>query len=339
MENLNRNYVRNCWSVFFLIQTEETETIITRLTCLMIRRGPEDEGTWSDGNHCTFGFRRLSILDLTPAGHQPMLTPDGRFALVMNGEVYNFPELRNQLQQKGYRFRSSGDAEVVLYALAEWGKAALRRFNGMFALAFYDAQEKKLLLGRDPAGIKPLYYLEHPHGLVFASQYDQILAHPWAKNLPYHPGARSLYLRFGYIPAPYAILENTHMLPAGSWLELDAVGRKQQERYFEFPIYREPDLHGQVAFDAVDAALTDAVKRQMVSDVPLGTFLSGGIDSPLVTAVAQSLGPVPVKAFTIGVEDSLLDESADALHTQQRSAWSTITRKSAWSRWRSWYRM
>ncbi len=278
----------------------------------MARRGPDDEGAWTDGQHCTFGFRRLSILDLTPAGHQPMLTPDGRYSLVINGEVYNFPDLRRELEGKGYRFRSSGDAEVVLYSLAEWGRDALVRFNGMFALAFYDTQAKKLLLARDPAGIKPLYYLEDRQGLVFASQYDQIIAHPWARDLPFDEGARSLYLRFGYIPAPYAILKNTHLLPAGSWLELDVSGRRQLGRFFEFPVFQEPDLHGNEAYEAVDSAVTNAVRRQMVSDVPLGTFLSGGIDSPLITAVAQSLSPQPIQAFSIGVEDSPLDESADA---------------------------
>ena len=278
----------------------------------MTRRGPDDEGYWTDGTNCAFCFRRLSILDLSPSGAQPMHTSNGRCTLVMNGEVYNFKELRAELENKGVRFRSSGDAEVVLYSLAEWGVDALTRFNGMFALAFYDKVEKCLLLARDHAGIKPLYYLLDQQGLVFGSQYDQVLTHPWAKKLTYNQGAVALYLRFGYIPAPYAILNNTHMLEAGAWLQLDSAGGIQRGRFFDFPRFRQPTLRGEEAFEAVDAAVCSAVRRQMVSDVPLGAFLSGGIDSPLVTAIAQSFSLNPVKAISIGVADSRLDESADA---------------------------
>jgi len=207
---------------------------------------------------------------------------------------------------------------VVLYALAEWGKPVLERFNGMFALAFYDSLEKKLLLARDHVGSKPLYYLTSPRGLVFGSQYDQLMAHPWAKGLKTNPGALSLYLCFGYIPAPYAILERTHLLEAGSWLEVDRTGKINEGRYFEFPKYQVPDLSGLDAYEAVDAALLGAVQRQVVSDVPLGCFLSGGVDSPLVTAMAQSLSHKPVKAFTIGVQNSVLDESGDAIQYAKR---------------------
>ena len=277
----------------------------------MARRGPDDEGIWTDEQHCTLGFRRLSILDLSPTGHQPMLTPDGRFAMVLNGEVYNFRELRTRLEQQGVAFRSSGDTEVVLQALALWGRAALQQFNGMFALAFYDTLEKRLLLARDFAGIKPLYYLLNPHGLLFASQYDQILAHPWSQLEPVAPDALGLYLRLGYIPAPYALKKNTYMLEPGTWLEISADGRCQQGRFYEFPVYQAPDLRGEEAFEAVDAAITNAVRRQMVSDVPLGTFLSGGIDSPLVAAKMQAIQGSGIKAFTMGTTDTL-DESSDA---------------------------
>ena len=297
---------------------DPAQQTIHDLTGMMTRRGPDDSGYWSDDRHCAFGFRRLSILDLTDSGKQPMLTPDGRFALVINGEVYNFQELRAELQSKGWQFRSSGDAEVVLFALAEWGKAALDRFNGMFALAFYDSLEKRLLLARDHVGGKPLYYLKSQNGLVFASQYDQIMAHPWARGLAVDQDVLPLYLVFGYIPAPYAILENTFLLEASSWLEVDTSGRYKTGRYFEFPKFQEPDLSGAEAYEAVDAALVSAVRRQMVSDVPLGCFLSGGIDSPLIAAIAQSLSPNPLKAFTIGIENSALDESEDARRYAQQ---------------------
>ena len=296
----------------FALQPPETDTLIRQLCALQTRRGPDDQSIWTDHQHCAFGFRRLAILDLSPNGRQPMLTSDKRYALVMNGEVYNFKEIRRQLEQKGYRFRSSGDSEVVLNALAEWGKAALARFNGMFALAFYDLVEHRLLLARDHAGIKPLYYLVNQEGLVFGSQYDVLLAHPWGKSLTFNPQAASLYLRFGYIPAPYAIYQHTSMLEPGTWLEIDTSGKLQKGRYFEFPQFRQPELSGNEAYEAVEAAIQNAVRRQMVSDVPLGSFLSGGIDSSLITAIAQSFSTQPIKSVTIGVEDSAMDESAAA---------------------------
>ncbi|MCI0416466.1 asparagine synthase (glutamine-hydrolyzing) [bacterium] len=283
-----------------------------RAVSLMQRRGPDDEGIWTDSESCILGFRRLTILDLTPAGHQPMFTRDGRFALVYNGEVFNYRELREELQNEGFHPRSTGDAEVVLGAIVQWGKKALERFQGMFALAVYDRMEKKLLLARDHAGIKPLYYLLTSHGLVFSSQYDQILSHPWSKQLSISSDGLALYLRMGYIPAPYAILENTFMMEAGSWLQTDCHGNLRQENFFEFPVFPEPDLRGEEAIDAVDDAISRAVKRHLVSDVPVGTFLSGGIDSPLVAAKMKSeLADSPL-AFTIGVTDPEMDESPDA---------------------------
>ena len=189
--------------------------VIDHISALMARRGPDDAGLWRDADHVWLAFRRLAILDLSPAGHQPMLTADGRYALVFNGEVYNFAELRGELERRGVAFRSSGDTEVVLQALVHWGTSALDRFNGMFALAFYDRRERAMLLARDHAGIKPIYYLLGDDGLFFASQYDQILAHPWRAGLPVSADGLALYLRLGYIPAPQAILERTHMLEPG----------------------------------------------------------------------------------------------------------------------------
>jgi asparagine synthase (glutamine-hydrolysing) len=290
----------------------EYKSIFSDLMALMIRRGPDDEGFWSDGQHCSLGFRRLSILDLSSAGHQPMHTPDGRYTLIFNGEMYNFPELKRELEQAGVTFRSTGDAEVVLQALAHWGKPVLARFNGMFALAFYDCQQRQLLLARDHAGIKPLYYMLNPKGLVFASQYNQILAHPWSQKNAVSLRALSLYLRLGYIPAPHALLQNSYMLEPGTWLEVSAEGCKQQGRFFEFPQYQMPNLRDDEAWEAVNVAITNAVKRQMISDVPIGAFLSGGIDSPLVTAKMQAMSTSQVKAFTIGNHHSSFDESAEA---------------------------
>lgn len=292
--------------------SQPSEADWKKISELMAKRGPDDCGYWHD-ERCNLAFRRLAILDLSEAGHQPMLSPDGRYAIVFNGEIYNFKELRQQLEQQGVIFRSHGDSEVVLYSLREWGRDALDRFNGMFALAFYDTHERKLLLARDHAGIKPLYLLHNSKGIVFASQYDQVLAHPWSKNLPYSPEAVALYLHLAFIPAPYGILKNTSMLEPGSWLEVDSHGSILQGHYYDFPRYQIPTLRGPEALEAVDATITAAVKRQMVSDVPLGAFLSGGIDSPLVCAKMQIAGKDQMHAFTFGASGDKIDESEDAI--------------------------
>ncbi len=281
-----------------------------RLIDVMARRGPDDRGSWADGA-CRLGFRRLAILDLSPAANQPM-TAAG-CALVFNGEVYNFRELRAELEGAGITFATTGDTEVVLWALIQWGKAALDRFNGMFALGFYDGRRRSLLLARDAVGIKPLYALLDRQGVFFASQYDQIMAHPWGAGRAVSPAALGLYLRFGHVPAPYGILQGTEMLEPGSWLEVTADGRLSRGRYYEFPVYRQPDLRGAEADEAVNAAITAAVRRQLISDVPLGAFLSGGIDSPLVAAKAMEVSNRPLRAFTIGNEVLHLDETDDAL--------------------------
>ncbi len=283
------------------------------ISSLMKRRGPDDAGLWcSPEQLCTLVFRRLAILDLSPTGHQPMVSEDGRYALVFNGEIYNFRELRKKLEANGATFRSTGDSEVVLRALIALGRDALELFNGMFALAFYDQLEQRLLIARDHAGIKPLYYLKTAKGVVFASQYDQILAHPWSQGLTVSHDALALYLRLSYIPAPFAILENTHMLEPGTWMEFRTDGQTRDGRYYNFPQYEAPSLSGNAAYEAVDHAITNAVKRQLVSDVPVAAFLSGGIDSPLITAKMLAASDSRIEAFTIGTGSDVTDESGDA---------------------------
>jgi len=298
-----------CGELHFEPADKDSSLEFERLIDMMARRGPDDRGSWADDT-CRLGFRRLAILDLSPAANQPMIA-DGRFALVFNGEVYNFRELRDELERAGESFRTTGDTEVVLRSLIRWGKDALDRFNGMFALGFYDAQRGSLLLARDAVGVKPLYALFDRKGIFFASQYDQIIAHPWAAQRSRSAAAIGLYLRFGYVPAPYAVLKGTEMLEPGCWIEATADGAVRRGRYYTFPVYRQPDLRGDEAFEAVDAAVTAAVRRQMISDVPLGVFLSGGIDSPLVAAKAAAASG-SLRAFTIGSDDPQLDETDDA---------------------------
>lgn len=282
------------------------------ISSLMSRRGPDDSGFWSDDGYCTLVFRRLAIIDLSSGGHQPMTAGNGRYALVFNGEVYNFIDLRKQLEGRGVAFRSNSDSEVVLHALIEWGAEALARFNGMFALGFYDRFEKRLLLARDHAGMKPLYYMKCQNGVVFGSQYDQLLAHPWSEPFGVSQEALGLYLRLAHIPAPFAMIENTYMLEPGMWMEISANGLSKQDRFFLFPSNIEPSLRGAEAIEAVDEAITRAVKRHLISDVPVGAFLSGGIDSPLVVAKMRSVGTSAIQTFTIGTGEPQTDESLDA---------------------------
>lgn len=280
---------------------------VRRMTGLMTRRGPDDEGFWDDGAHLALGFRRLAILDLSPAGHQPMESPCGRYVIAFNGEVYNFRELRAELESRGHRFRSSSDTEVVLLALAEWGEAALRRFNGMFALAWYDRERKQLLLARDAMGIKPLYFVQHSEGVAFGSQYDQVANHAYCSRR-LSPASLGLFLRLGYVPAPRGLFENTALLPAGHLARLEPGQSPCILKYYESPEQSDEISADSSAVEAADAAIGSAVRRQMVSDVPLGAFLSGGVDSPLVAAHMRR-ATERVRAFTIGCTDPAYDEA------------------------------
>ena len=299
----------------FAFRDEDGATLaadLRPLIAMMARRGPDDEGAWSDGKRCALGFRRLSILDLSELGHQPMATPDGRYHLVFNGEIYNYRELRDELAAAGHTFRSTGDAETLLIAFAAWGTAAFERLNGMYALAIYDQLERRLFLARDHAGIKPLHYAITKRGVVFGSQYDQVLLHPWMRGAAFSQDGLAMYLRFGFVPAPYGLHAGTHQVEAGQWLSFDADGSQRNGRSFELPVFQRPDLSGDAALEAFDAAFDRAVKRNLISDVPVGVLLSGGIDSPLVAAAARAQSGSPIQAFTIAVDDPASDESSDA---------------------------
>ena len=241
-----------------------------------------------------------------------MRTADGRYTMVFNGEIYNFREIRAALEERGHRPRSSGDAEVLLLALQEWGPAALERLNGMFALALHDAHEHTLLLARDHAGIKPLYYARTQTGVVFGSQYDLLVAHPWMRGASPDPGALGLYLRFGFLPAPHGLHAGTAQVEAGEWVRFGAAGTPERGRFYALPRWRMPVLKDAEANEALDEALARAVKRHLESDVPVGVLLSGGVDSPLVAAEAVRQHGGSLEAFTIGVTGSDADESDDA---------------------------
>ena len=243
-----------------------------------------------------------------------MVSEDGEHVLVFNGEVYNFRQLRAELEAAGRRFRSSSDTEVVLQALAHWGTDALRRFNGMFALAWYRPAAQTLVLARDPVGIKPLCWWRSPEALVFGSQYDQVVRHRRCQRDRVDPATLHLYLRLGYLPEHYGLIEGTGQVPPGHFVEVRPGDSPVPRPFSELVRDVDPDerLYGAHADDAVAAAVNSAVRRQQVSDVRMGAFLSGGVDSPLVAANMTAPAGEHIPAFTIGTEDPVSDESEPA---------------------------
>ncbi len=278
------------------------------------RRGPDDSGVWvRQGGRVAMGHTRLSILDLSPLGHQPMRTPDGALTMVFNGEVYNFAAIRSQLAALGHRFRSSGDSEVVLAALAEWGVKALERFVGMFAIALWNERERRMVLLRDRLGVKPLYYAWNGTTFWFGSELKALRAFDaWKPEVDRE--ALAEYLQFGYVSAPRSIYRGVSKLLPGHWLELGEVGEPAIHRYWSVEtaaassaaFAAEPEEETERRFEAL---LVDAFRQRMVSDVPVGVFLSGGIDSSLVAALLQRHGDGDLHTFTIGFADRRFDES------------------------------
>ena len=288
---------------------------IRRMTELLVRRGPDDEGFWSDSDgRLQMGFRRLAIIDPSPAGHQPMVSADGLSVVMLNGEIYNFQDLARELEAKGVVFRSKSDTEVLLESLNRWGEEAVPRLNGMFAFAWYSRRDRTLLLARDHAGVKPLYYFEPADGsgLAFASQFYALLHTPWGEPGPVRTDVLRLFLRLHHIPAPYGLLERTRQLPPGHLLKLREDRPGELRAWWSLPRDPQPDLSGDEAIEPLAEALDRAVRRQRIADVPLGVFLSGGVDSPLVTAVARRQAGPRLKAFTIGSPGWAQDESDDA---------------------------
>jgi asparagine synthase (glutamine-hydrolysing) len=293
-------------------------------------RGPDDDGTWADADAgLVLSHRRLSVLDLSPLGHQPMASADGRWQLAYNGEVYNHAALRAELVALGHGFRGHSDTEVLLAAIERWGvENALARANGMFAFAAWDTRARELWLARDRVGKKPLYYGWCSDGsFVFGSELAALRAHP-ALSAAVDPDALALLLRLGYIPAPHAILRGVHKLAAGSLLRIDAASRaggaaghdpaRDQQAWWnarerqEAMIARGFGGDEAAALDAFDALLRDATALRMEADVPLGAFLSGGTDSSLVTALMQAQSSRPVRSFSIGFDNPVHDESMHA---------------------------
>ncbi|MDR7420170.1 MAG: asparagine synthase (glutamine-hydrolyzing) [Armatimonadota bacterium] len=296
----------------------EAEEDVARMAATLEHRGPDDAGVWSDqAAGVALGFRRLAILDLSPTGHQPMRSRDGRFTVVFNGEIYNHRDLREELEARRRSFRGTSDTEVILEAASEWGsEAAVTRLWGMFALALWDAVERRLLLARDRLGKKPLYMAETSAGLLFASELKAIRAHP-AFDPTLDPEAIASYIRFGYVPAPQCVYRHARKLRPGWIATVDADGTIRERAYWNLGEVAARGIAAAVPLDADDAAdeldrrLGDAVARRMLADVPLGALLSGGIDSSTVVALMQAQSSRPVRTFTVGFAERAFDE-ADA---------------------------
>lgn len=277
--------------------------ILQKMTDAIAHRGPDGEGHWIEGN-AGLGHRRLAIIDLSPAGHQPMISADHRYVLSYNGEVYNYRELRAELEAAGFWFRSKTDTEVVLHAFAQWGSEALLRFNGMFALAILDRKDRSLLLARDRYGIKPLYYARQGNIFAFGSEQKAITALPGFRR-ELDKAALLEYFTFQNIFTDRTLLEDVKLLPAGHFTRIDlgqAGARPEPTRYWDYR-FREPEQvkDKRDYAEELDRLFHQAVNRQLVSDVELGAYLSGGMDSGSITAVAvQSFHNL--KTFTCGFD-------------------------------------
>ena len=276
--------------------------LLRKMADAIVHRGPDGEGFYCDAE-LGFGHRRLAIIDLTDGGHQPMLSADGRFVLNYNGELYNYRELRAELQSLGHRFRSNSDTEVVLNSLVQWGAQALVRFNGMFALAFWDKEKRGLLLARDRYGIKPLHYTLAGRTLLFASEVKAFLPHPAFKPA-LDPEALTEYLTFQNLFTDRSLFEGVRLLPAGCYLTIDRTIdlTPRLQRYWDYR-FEDPEApaSSEEYLEELDRLFRQAVGRQLVADVPVSAYLSGGMDSGSITAVASEQLE-DLRTFTVGFD-------------------------------------
>ncbi len=302
-----------------VVSAESMSLAVRRMARALQHRGPDDAGAWIDAEAgIALGHQRLAIIDLSAEGHQPMTSASGRYVIAFNGEIYNFPDLRKDLQADGFTWRGHSDTEVMLAAFERWGvEEALRRFNGMFAFALWDRDERLLHLARDRLGEKPLYYGWLGQTLLFGSELKSLREHPsWRGDID--RDALTAYLRHNYVPAPYSIYRGVSKLPAGHHLVVSAARREsmpQPRAYWSMRQAAEegaahplPDGDGS-AVDALESLLLDAVKIRTVADVPVGVFLSGGVDSSTVAALMQAQSTQRVKTFSIGFDEEGYNEA------------------------------
>jgi asparagine synthase (glutamine-hydrolysing) len=297
-------------------------SLLSSMCATIVHRGPDDEGVYVQ-NNVGLGARRLSIIDIE-GGHQPLSNEDGSVWVAHNGEIYNFPDLREELIRRGHIFTSKTDTETIVHSYEEWGDECIQKFRGMFAFALWDGRKKRLLAARDRVGIKPLYYtLLENQTLVFGSELKTILVHPGVKRA-LEPRALDFYLTFEYIPEPFSVFRNIHKLPAGTFL-IYANGIIDIKKYWEIDVEPngEPLPMGRGASlasleEGLYELLKESVKARLISDVPLGAFLSGGIDSSAIVGLMHELGVSPIKTFSIGFEDATYNELDHARRISQK---------------------
>jgi asparagine synthase (glutamine-hydrolysing) len=295
------------------------ESLARRMENAIAHRGPDDSGVWADPDSgLALAHRRLSIVDLSPEGHQPMASATGRYVVVYNGEIYNYQELRAAVEAQGLAkpWRGHSDTEVWLACCEAWGiEEALRRANGMFAIAIVDRQQRRLVLARDRLGEKPLYYGWQGQTFLFGSELKALLAHP-AFQRRVDPRALPLYARFQYVPTPLSIYQGIAKLPPAHLVSIDLDAPPSSPKpveYWTLPLPSEPATSDEAQLtEELDHLLRDAIRIRMHADVPLGAFLSGGIDSSTVVALAQAQSSRPVRTYSIGFRERDHDESAHA---------------------------
>jgi asparagine synthase (glutamine-hydrolysing) len=294
---------------------------LDRMLTAILHRGPDDGGTFvsTDGS-VGLGSRRLSIIDLSPAGHMPMVSESGRVTVVYNGEIYNFRDLRTQLETAGHHFRSQTDTEVLVHGYEEWGAEVFARLNGIFAIALWDDAQHRLLLARDRFGVKPLYHVCDDQGrLLFASEVKGLIAGGYSFGA-LDPAAIHKYLAFLWVPGPATMFPGVKKLPPGHWAEWHD-GRLHQQCFWN-PVFTPRPMERACAAAELRHRLESTVSRQLVADVPVGVFLSGGLDSTTLAALATSVSGRPASCFTVGFrqEDRKLEQSADDAHYARMAA-------------------
>lgn len=279
--------------------------IVGRMTRVLQHRGPDDEGIWVDGP-VGLGSRRLAVLDLSPRGHQPMSNEDGTLWVAFNGEIYNFPRLREDLERAGHQFRSGSDTEAILHLYERDGVECVRHLHGMFAFALWDTRRRRLLMARDRLGKKPLFYCATSHTLVFGSEPKALLQHPGIAART-NPEALHHFLSYGYVPAPLSAFQDFKKLPAGHYLTVED-GRIAIERYWSLSYAEKRRESEDLLSEELIALLDDAVKARLLSDVPLGALLSGGVDSSAVVALMRRHVTGRLRTFSIGFEQAEYNE-------------------------------
>src|SRR5215470_419285 len=294
---------------------EERAQILDAMCRIITHRGPDDQGTMlQDG--VALGMRRLSIIDLA-GGHQPISGEDGSVSIVFNGEIYNFLELQPRLESLGHQFQTRSDTEAIVHAYEQFGAACLEHLRGMFGFAIWDASRRQLFIARDRAGKKPVYYTVTPQGtLVFASELKSLLLHPDVQR-ELSPQAIDAYLTLGYVPDPLCIFRDIHKLPPGHYLTFSG-GHVDVRQYWDFHFEPAESRRAEDYLDELQALLDESVRLRLISDVPLGAFLSGGIDSSTIVGLMARHMSQPVKTFSIGFHEDSYDELKYARITAQK---------------------